>query len=482
MQIALMREPDLFFGKNSKCLDPQVGLLNFGPHGGSSVDDDRRISIRAGIVGTRRGIDKTKIWLDTLKFRISAEQRTKTEYKGIDFPGLSIDNPLRFEVVVDKNCCAEIDREFVRRLEELERKERITITLNRYCELFDDLTDAHPPPDILLLPIDDDVLRLCKEPYQRTDRIVYQRREFGDPSASLAQIFDFHHYLKAQAALRNFTTQLLSPKTLTFSEQMQSAALIAWNFSVALYYKATGIPWKLADIDDKTCFIGVSFYNEISHTGKNVRAAIAQVYMRTGESQVIRGEAFEWDEGPEKRNVRLTAEQMEKIIKDSIDHFHRQRFFVPQRVVVHKSTRFSTDELAGCQKACEGIDSLDVVHTREFPGFRAYHDAYDYPVVRGTAFLGARDALLFTSGYVPALATYPGPSVPRPLHLICQRLDTSTEGICSDVMGLTKLDWNSSTFCTRTPVTIGVSRKVGAVMAEMVASEAEPPSSYKFFM
>lgn len=483
MRVALIKEPDLFFGNNSRCLDPQVGLLNFGPHGGGSSDENNKVSIRAGIIGTRRSIDKTKVWLDTLKFRIGAEQRTKTEYKGIDFPGLRTDSPLHFEVSIDENCCAEIERAFVRGLVDLDRKKRIEVTLNRYCNLFDDLTDAHPPPNVLILPIDDDVLSLCKEPYQRTDRIVYQHREFGDPSSSLAEIFDFHNYLKAQAALRNFTTQLLSPKTLSFSEQKQGAALIAWNFAAALYYKATGVPWKLADIDDKTCFIGVSFYNEISHSGKSVRAAIAQVYLRTGESQVIRGEAFEWDEGPEKRNVRLTAQQMEKIVKDSVNHFQRQRQFAPKRVVVHKSTRFSDEELAGCQKACEDdIDSLDIVHVREFPGFRAYHDEYDYPVVRGTAFLDSKDALLFTSGYVPALATYPGPSVPRPIHLICQRLDTSVEGVCLDMMGLTKLDWNSSTFYTRMPVTIGVSKKVGKVMAEMVASKGEPPSSYKFFM
>jgi hypothetical protein len=481
LRIALIKEPDLFFGGNSKCLDPQVGLLNFGPHGGNSSDHNKKISIRTGILGTKRSIDKTKVWLDYLKYRIGAEQKAKTEYKGIDFPGLRTDSPLHFEIVVDNNCCAEIERSFVKGLESHDRKERITLTLKRYCDLFDDLTDAHPP-NILLLPIDDDILSLCKEPYQRTDKIVYQRREFGDPSSSLAKIFDFHNYLKAQAALRNFTTQLISPKTLAFSEQRQSPALIAWNFAVALYYKATGIPWKLADIDDKTCFIGVSFYNEISHLGKSVRASIAQVYLRTGESQVLRGEIFDWDEGTGKRNVRLTSEQMEKIIKDSIDHFYRQRLFIPKRVVVHKSTRFSDEEITGCQKACENIDSLDIVHIREFPGFRAYHDQYDYPVVRGTAFLDSKDALLFTSGYVPALATYPGPSVPRPLHLICQKLDTSVESICSDIMGLTKLDWNSSTFYSRMPVTIGVSRKVGEVMAEMVASKGDPPSSYRFFM
>ena len=206
------------------------------------------------------------------------------------------------------------------------------------------------------------------------------------------------------------------------------------------------------------------------------------MYLRTGESQVIRGEAFEWNEEIEKRNVRLNCLQMEKIINDSIVLFQRQRGFLPKRVVVHKSSRFSDEELAGCQKACVKIDSLDIVHIREFPGLRAYHDGYDYPVVRGTAVIDTTEAFLFTSGYVPALATYPGPSVPRPLHLICQRLDSSIETVCADIMGLTKLDWNSSTFYTRTPVTIGVSRKVGEVMAEMVASQGEPPNSYKFFM
>lgn len=482
MRIALVKEPDLFFGRNSRCLDPQVGLLNYGPHGGTFSEEAARISIRAGIIGTLRSIDRTKVWLDRLKFRINAEQRSKTEYKGIDFPGMRADGPLRFDVLIDDNCSSEIERGFVRELVSHTRKERISLTLKHYCEKFDDLKDAHPSPQILLLPIDDEILKLCKEPYRRTDKIIYQHRSFGDSSSSLAEIFDFHNYLKAHASLRNFTTQLISPKTLAFSEEKQSPALIAWNFSVALYYKATGIPWKLADIDDRTCFIGISFYNEISHSGKNIRASIAQVYLRTGESQVIRGEAFEWDEKEEKRNVRLNSQQMEKIIHDSIELFCRQRGILPKRVVVHKSSRFSDEELSGCEKACKNIDSLDIVHVREHPGFRAYHDKYDYPVVRGTAILDTTEALLFTSGYVPALATYPGPSVPRPLHLVCQRLDSSIESICSDIMGLTKLDWNSSTFYTRMPVTIGVSRKVGEVMAEMVASEGEPPNSYKFFM
>lgn len=482
LRIFRIEEPELFFGGNGKCHDPQVGLLNYGPHGGVKAGTQRKISIRAGMIGTERSIDKTKVWLDRLKYRIAAEERSSTEYKGIDFPGLTLDGPLGFEIIVDEGCAAKIDREFIRSLKPEPRKKRVYLAVKEYCEKFDDLTEAHPRPQIILLPIDDDLLSLCKDPFQKTDRIVYEYREFGDHYSSDAELFDFHNYLKAQAALRNFTTQMITPKTLAFSAQKQSAALIGWNFSVAVYYKATGIPWKLAEIDDETCYIGVSFYNEIGKSGKTIRASIAQVYMRTGESQVIRGEAFEWDEEKEKRNVRLSSQQMEKIIRDAIELFSRQRNKLPRRVVVHKSSRFSAEELSGCEQACKNIDTLDVIHVIEWPGLRAYHEKYDYPVVRGTTIADTNEAMLFTSGYVPVLATYPGPGVPRPLHLICQRLDTSIESVCRDIMGLTKLDWNSSTFYTRMPVTIGVSRKVGAVMAEMVSGGGVPPSSYRFFM
>jgi len=483
LRVFRIDEPGLFFGGNRKCLDPQVGLLNFGPHGGMEVDPQRKFSIRAGIIGSDESIDTTKVWLSRLGHRIAAEERPKTEYKGIDFPGMSIDGPLRFEVIIDKNCIVKIDKKFIKNLKDVRaRKERILLTVRKYCEKLDDLTEAHPGPQIILLPIDRSLLKLCKEPYRRTEKIVYQRRVFGDPDSTDAELFDFHNYLKAQAALRNFVTQMVTPKTLVFAEEQQSPAVIGWNVSVGMYYKATGIPWKLAEIAEDTCYIGVSFYNEIGHKGKFMRASVAQVYMRTGESQVIRGKPFEWNKEEKGRTIRLNSSQMAEIIQDSIDLFFRQRNELPRRLVVHKSTRFSEEEIEGCEQASENIDELDVIHVKEWTGFRAYHLKYDYPVVRGTVIANSNEAILFATGYVPPLGTYPGPSVPRPLHLICQKLDTSIESVCCDILGLTKLDWNSSTFCTRMPVTIGVSRKVGAVMAEMVSAGVTPPSSYRFYM
>jgi hypothetical protein len=348
LRVFRIEEPELFFGGNKECPDPQVGLLNFGPHGGTGTATPK-ISIRAGIIGTDQSVDTTKVWLDRLRYRIPAEERPGAEYRGVDFPGMSLDGPLRFEISVDKDCIAIIDRRFVEGLRRFKsRKERILHAVREYCEKFDDLLEAHPKPQIVLLPIDASLLNLCKDPHLKTDRIVYQRRVFGEIEDTDVELFDFHNYLKAQAAARGFVTQMISPKTLVFAEEKQSPALIGWNISVGIYYKATGIPWKLAEIDADACYVGVSFYNEIGKIGKSMRASIAQVYMRTGESQVIRGQPFEWNQEQEGRNIRLSSSQMADIVQGSIDLFLRQRNRLPRRLVVHKSTRFSDEEILGC--------------------------------------------------------------------------------------------------------------------------------------
>lgn len=487
MKVLRLEEPELYFAENEKCLDPQVGLLNFGPHGGAEIGKEQKVTIRAGVIGTTRSINAANAFLQRLTHRIPAEETSSTEYKGIDFPGLSLDGSLRFEIAVDDNCVQRLDREFIRQLSKKNRKERISQAVSEYCRKLDLLTEAHPKPDIILLPLDDELLALCKDPQLKSEFIIYQHRDFGDPESASVPLFNFHHHIKAQAAhpKRDFVTQMIRPKTLVFSEDRQSAAIIAWNFSVGTYYKATGVPWKLADIDEDTCFIGISFYREFMKGNMAMRASIAQVYMRTSESQVLTGRPFEWNQELRGRHVQLSSTQMTQIISDSIDVFFKQRKKLPERLVVHKSSHFSDEEIKGCVEGSKNIDEVDIVHIAEGVGFRAYHGKYDFPVVRGTLIADgdkSNEAMLFTSGYVPALGTYPGPSAPRPLHVRCPRLDTSIETVCADILGLSKLDWNSSTFYTKLPVTIGVSEKVGDILAEMALLGITPPTSYKYYM
>lgn len=476
----LLEEPELYFKDNKKCLDPQVGLLNFGPHGGFG---SKRLSydIDAAIIGTERSITSTQLFLKRLKNRISVENNDERDYKGVDFPGLG-KSVLGYDIEIDKNCTIILENSFVRNLKTIvSREERILELAKKYKEKLDDLLHADPAPSIVFIPIDDEILTLCKEVGRKIDKIIYRKRELTNRRYNVP-LFDFHNFIKAQAGARGFVTQIVTPKTLIFSEEKQSPATIAWNFSVGTYYKATGIPWKLSDIDDDTCYIGISFYNDLTNPKGIRRASIAQVYMRTGESQVISGKPFEWDEENEGRQIHLNERQMKELVKDSIALYKRQRKKNPRRIVVHKSSRFSDEELSGSKSATSDIEEFDAVHISEYSKFRAYHEKNDYPVVRGMAIGDEKECMLFTYAYIPVIGTYPGPSAPSPIHIKCPSLDTSIETICKDIMGLTKLDWNTSLFCTKLPVTIAVSEKVGDVLAEITKNGVVPPVSYKYYM
>jgi len=481
-KIYLLNEPELFFRNNQKCLDPQIGLLSYGPHGGVQADTHEKITIKAGIIGTNRSIDATELFIRNLSMRINPKD-SNTDYQGILFPGLDVNGVLGFDIALDKNCILTIKRKFVKNLKKYPRKERILKCVAEYIEKLNLMEEADPPPQVIYLPLDEELLSLTKDPNQIGDKIVYRRRQFGESDFYEVQMFDFHHHIKAQASIRNFTTQMITPGTLIFSERKQQPSIIAWNFAVGSYYKATGTPWKLSEIDDKTCYIGLSFYNEITDSAKSIKASIAQVYMRTGESQVIRTKPGNWFTDKTTRSVYISSKDMKKIITDSIELFEKQRRFTPNRIVVHKTSQYTLDEKEGCDIACEDIDEVDLVQIKKFVQARAYHEKYDFPVVRGTIISEGNEALLFTTGYIPALGTYQGPMSPRPLHIICHRLDTSLSMVCKDILGLTKLDWNSSRFCTRLPVTLSVSEKVGEIMAELVYNHpSNIPKSYRFFM
>jgi hypothetical protein len=76
---------------------------------------------------------------------------------------------------------------------------------------------------------------------------------------------------------------------------------------------------------------------------------------------------------------------------------------------------------------------------------------------------------------------YPGPHVPYPLEVIEHVGDSPSEVLSRQVMGLTKLNWNSADFSIREPITLAFARRVGEVMGS-VPEEVEPRPDYRFYM
>lgn len=68
--------------------------------------------------------------------------------------------------------------------------------------------------------------------------------------------FDLHDHLKATTATLGLPIQLVrEDSALAYHCQ----ASVMWRLGVALYAKAGGIPWKLAEADAETAYIGISY-------------------------------------------------------------------------------------------------------------------------------------------------------------------------------------------------------------------------------
>ena len=68
--------------------------------------------------------------------------------------------------------------------------------------------------------------------------------------------FDLHDHLKATTAALGLPIQLVrEDSALTYSCQ----ASVMWRIGLALYVKAGGVPWKLAESDSETAYIGISY-------------------------------------------------------------------------------------------------------------------------------------------------------------------------------------------------------------------------------
>jgi hypothetical protein len=85
----------------------------------------------------------------------------------------------------------------------------------------------------------------------------------------------------------------------------------------------------------------------------------------------------------------------------------------------------------------------------------------NYPPLRGSFVQIGRDGLLFTRGSVPHYRTYPGLRVPQPLLLRPHSCDTPMSELASEVLALTKMNWNSTQFDQATPIPIRAARQVG---------------------
>jgi hypothetical protein len=302
---------------------------------------------------------------------------------------------------------------------------------------------------------------------------------------------DLHHLLKARTMEFRIPIQLILPSTYDPSKArkqkrvgtprpLQDEATRAWNIFSALYYKAGGTPWRLVRDPSQlsACFVGISFYESLDRS--RLTTSMAQVFNELGEGVVVRGGAASLSK--DDRQPHLSGEDCKKLIADALNRYRDVHFTLPARVVIHKSSAFSSEEEAGAKRAIreEKIAIHDLVHVTD-SDIRLYRDGV-YPPLRGT-FLqtSGRGGVLYTKGSVPFFETYPGMYVPRPVSIKIAAGDQTPLAHAKEILALTKMNWNSTQFDGGMPLTLTAAHSVGNVLKHCEPNQRIEPR-YSFYM
>jgi argonaute-like protein implicated in RNA metabolism and viral defense len=194
---------------------------------------------------------------------------------------------------------------------------------------------------------------------------------------------------------------------------------------------------------------------------------MAQAFTSSGDGYVLRGNAFEWKESGRERSPHLDEKSAAALLRDVLGLYQKQnRGARPNRIVVHKTSKFWDEELAGFEQACELVPRKDFVAFGS-KGIQFYRPGL-FPPLRGSwVKFSDTELMLYSVGYIPYLRTYPGPRVPQPLSIMEHHGDSPWDVVLRDILSLTKMNWNTADFASGMPITIAFSRKVGQILAEL---------------
>ena len=494
IELTQLPNPHIEFGSPGTFNDPKTGLIEAGPFD-LRFGAAHKTQIRIGLVGTAEMVKKGKQWLEQCNTKIPSEIKGSTQYMG--FPGFR--SAFHASLVFDQHWMIEIDDDKLNDALTKDPKSRFEEVLDFYAYGIERLADNTTLlPDIVICCLPDAVVKKCwsisKSLTSRQRRLIKTRkkeRERGqlllpfenlDIEETEADLLnrDFRRALKARAMQFRMPIQMGTNRLFEDLSTNQDPASRAWNMSVGLYYKAGGIPWRFKANGPETCFVGISFHHLRTPQRHLVYSSLAQAFSTRGDGFALRGDSIPWDER-QGRDVHLTTDQASNLAHRVLQEYREQTGGNPQRVVLHKTSRFNDTEQEGFRHAFRDIPLVELIHINiRQTSFRLLKYG-GYPPRRGLLCTVNKAATyLFTTGYMPEWETYPGPHIPAPVRLMSDN-EVDMHQVASDILGLARMNWNTASISSAHPVTLFFSRRVGGIMAE-VGEGREPLSSFRYYM
>jgi len=256
----------------------------------------------------------------------------------------------------------------------------------------------------------------------------------------------------------------------------------AWNLSLTVYYKSGGKPWRLASARDGVCYIGMAYRRAENGTGSRTACCAAQMFLDDGDGMVFMGEYGPWY-SPETNEYHLSRKAATSLLTKALESYVNLGGKPLREVFLHCRSTIDVEEFEGFREACPSEISLVGIRVRkERPGgIRVFREG-TRPVLRGTCWpVSDRTCYLWASGFSPRLGTYDGWEVPAPLRIDIQHGEADIIQVATDILGLTKLNYNACRLGESQPVTVGFSNAVGEILVSNPKVK-DPSRKFKFYI
>ena len=493
--VLVLNEPTLEFRYGQSLVDPHDGLYAFGPYDADLPSRPRGVTV-AGI-GTKNGLRRLQAFSETVQGPVAGgeDKRLWPSFPGFEavFGSPWPSHPSWTEMLDEQRLA---DAAHLR-----EPNERVHAVADFYINAMEVIAKRDEHFSLILCVVPDFVFKYCR-PQSRVDHPtgdaisasrVTQRKagqleifESWDPDLYEFSL-DFRNQIKARALAFEPPIQIILESTLQTGgaetrreRQLTPLSDRAWNLMTTAYYKAGGKPWRLVGAREGVCYVGIAYRRRDPSADSRSACCAAQMFLDSGDGIVFMGETGAWY-SPERKQFHLDPVAARNLLDGVLATYSEMHGKPLTEVFLHSNSGIDRDEFAGFQSACPaGVKLVGVRVRREMRWPVKLFREGTRPVLRGTFWqVDERSGYLWGSGYKPRLETYDGMETPLPLRIDVQHGEADVIRVATDILGLTKLNYNACKLGDGEPVTVGFSKAVGEILVSNPAvKQARPQFKY----
>ncbi len=309
--------------------------------------------------------------------------------------------------------------------------------------------------------------------------------------------FDLHDYIKAYCAEKRITSQIIREKTII---DTKLDCQINWWLSLSYFVKSFRTPWVINNTDKATAYAGIGYSVENKEDQKgHIILGCSHIYSSNGEGLKYKlskvNDKIQWI----NKKPHLSYDDAYEFGKNVLNLFYDAMSELPKRVVIHKRTFYTDDEKQGILDSLfdnKQIENVDLIEINFEDNIRYVSSKIrngkteidGFSVSRGTCIqLNSKEALLYAHGVIPSVQNpkfnfYPGGRyIPKPLRIIKHHGNGSLEQIANEILGLTKMNWNSLNMYSQLPATISSSNNIARI-GKLIENTEKVQYDYRYFI